>query len=185
MENIEKAMQNFDAKGREIFQRTPIPFEAFLHLLAVRPELVIRNVFQLFHDMIKSYVDDPIDEYASDPESIHFSYYDTSRLFVEGSDNPFFADRLFANRLFANVEALRFGAQQNKIYIFQGPHGCGKSTFLNNLLMRFEQYTNTIEGLWTGLRTFLRPFRGVSKHFLSGYGSSPKFSVKTGRRGMA
>jgi len=165
MENIEKAMQNFDAGGREIFQRTPIPFEAFLRLLVVQPELVVRNVFQLFHDMIKSYVDEPIDEYASDPESIHFSFYDSSRLFVEGADNPFFADRLFANRLFANVEALRFGAQQNKIYIFQGPHGCGKSTFLNNLLMRFEQYTNTMEGssfetVWRLDRTILREARG-------------------------
>jgi len=33
----------------------------------------------------------------------------------------------------------------------------------------FEVHTNSIEGLWTGLRNFLRPFRGVSKHFLSGY----------------
>jgi transposase len=32
-----------------------------------------------------------------------------------------------------------------------------------------EVHTNTAEGLWTGLRAFLRPFRGVSKHFLSGY----------------
>ena len=28
---------------------------------------------------------------------------------------------------------------------------------------------NTMEGIWTGLRNFLRPFRGVSKHFLAGY----------------
>jgi transposase-like protein len=32
-----------------------------------------------------------------------------------------------------------------------------------------EVHVNTIEGLWTGLRNFLRLFRGVSKHFLSGY----------------
>lgn len=32
-----------------------------------------------------------------------------------------------------------------------------------------EAHTNTIEGLWAGLRTFLRPFRGVSKLFVSGY----------------
>jgi transposase-like protein len=32
-----------------------------------------------------------------------------------------------------------------------------------------KAHTNTIEGLWAGLRTFLRPFRGVSKLFLSGY----------------
>jgi transposase-like protein len=33
----------------------------------------------------------------------------------------------------------------------------------------FEVHTNSAEGMWTGLRNFLRPFRGVSKHFLCGY----------------
>jgi transposase-like protein len=32
-----------------------------------------------------------------------------------------------------------------------------------------EVHNNTIEGLWTGLRNHLRPFRGVNKWFLSGY----------------
>jgi transposase-like protein len=32
-----------------------------------------------------------------------------------------------------------------------------------------EVHINTLEGLWTGARNFLRPFRGVSKWFLSGY----------------
>jgi transposase len=32
-----------------------------------------------------------------------------------------------------------------------------------------EVHTNTMEGIWTGLRNFLRPFRGVSKHYLSQY----------------
>ncbi len=32
-----------------------------------------------------------------------------------------------------------------------------------------EVHTNTLEGLWTGLRNFLRPFRGVSKWFLDEY----------------
>ena len=32
-----------------------------------------------------------------------------------------------------------------------------------------EVHTNTMEGTWTGLRDFLRPFRGVSKWFLAGY----------------
>lgn len=33
----------------------------------------------------------------------------------------------------------------------------------------FETHTNSIEGLWTGLRNFLRPFRGVHKRYLPGY----------------
>ncbi len=32
-----------------------------------------------------------------------------------------------------------------------------------------EGHNNTMEGIWTGLRNFLRPFRGVSKWFLSQY----------------
>jgi len=32
-----------------------------------------------------------------------------------------------------------------------------------------EVHCNTIEGIWTGLRNFLRPFRGVSKHYLAAY----------------
>ncbi len=32
-----------------------------------------------------------------------------------------------------------------------------------------EVHCNTCEGAWTGLRNFLRPFRGVSKHYLAQY----------------
>ena len=32
-----------------------------------------------------------------------------------------------------------------------------------------EVHCNTLEGLWTGLRNFLRPFRGVSKWYLAQY----------------
>jgi transposase len=32
-----------------------------------------------------------------------------------------------------------------------------------------EVHTNTIEGLWTTARNFLRPFRGVHKKYLHGY----------------
>jgi len=32
-----------------------------------------------------------------------------------------------------------------------------------------EVHTNNAEGMWTGLRNFLRPFRGLHKKYLSGY----------------
>jgi transposase len=44
-----------------------------------------------------------------------------------------------------------------------------------------EVHTNTAEGMWTGLRNFLRPFRGVSKHFLSGYVAIYEFHVNLKR----
>lgn len=40
-----------------------------------------------------------------------------------------------------------------------------------------EVHTNTTEGMWSGLRTFLRVFRGVSKHYLSGYVALHEFHV--------
>ena len=146
MDYIETAMQNLDRIISDRHQHPPIQFEAFLKVLTEKPSAVMRNVFQVFYDMIKTYVDETQNEHHEDPEAIRFIKYDCTRLFVEASDHPFFADRLFANRFMNQVEALRRGAQQNKIYIFDGPPGCGKSTFLNNLLMKFEEYTKTEEG---------------------------------------
>jgi len=147
MDNIKKAIQHLNHSMSKWDQRTPIPFNEFLEILTARPSEVIRNVFQVFHDMVKFYIGEGIDEHPDDPESIHYVSYDCSKLFVEGADHPFFADRPFANRLISLVEALKRGAQQNKIYIFEGPPGCGKSTFLNNLLKKFEEFANTQEGL--------------------------------------
>ncbi len=156
-------MQHLDWNASERDQRTPISFDTFLNELASKPFIVLRNGFQVFHDMIKAYLGDGIDEYPDDPESINFVYYDCRKLFVEDSDHPFFADRLFANRLINLIEALKRGAQQNKIYIFEGPHGSGKSTFLNNLLLKFEEYANTevgmrFETLWRLNRKILGSF---------------------------
>jgi transposase-like protein len=41
----------------------------------------------------------------------------------------------------------------------------------------FETHTNTEEGTWAGLRTFLRPFRGVHKRSLAGYVAIYEFHV--------
>ncbi len=146
-ESIKKALATLNQNMSGLEQRSPIPFEDYLNELHATPPVGMRNVFQVFHDMIKAYLGEGHDEYPDDPESIHYVFYDCSKLFVEGTDHPFFADRLFANRLISLVEALKRSAQQNKIYLFKGPPGCGKSTFLNNLLMKFEEYANTDAGL--------------------------------------
>ncbi|MFO7885685.1 MAG: serine protein kinase PrkA [Desulfobacteraceae bacterium] len=125
----------------------PVSFYHFLDLLSENPSLIIRNIFQTFYDMMTTHVDVIDDSIADDPDEFNFTDYDCSRLFEEGSDNPYFTDRLFANRLMKHMEGLRHGAQQNRIYIFYGPHGCGKSTFLNNLLKKFEKYANTPGGM--------------------------------------
>ena len=146
MNRVKDAMENLDQEVSRHECEVPISYNHFLKELAEKPTWIIRNVFQVFHDMVKAYVGEGYDEYPNDPESISFVYYDCGKLLVDGADHPFFADRVFANRLISHVEAFKRGAQQNKIYIFDGPHGCGKSTFLNNLLLKFEEYANTEEG---------------------------------------
>ena len=44
-----------------------------------------------------------------------------------------------------------------------------------------EAHTNTCEGMWAALRTFLRPFRGVHKRNLSGYVALHEFRVNLKR----
>lgn len=143
---IKQAVLKLNKDMKAFDQLNTIPFAAFLELLSNNPRAIIRNVFQVFQDMMVHYVGEGFDEYPDDPESIGFIYYDCGPLLAEGTDRPFFADRLFANRLVNLAKALRKGAQQNKIYIFEGPPGCGKSTFLNNLLLKFEAYANTEAG---------------------------------------
>jgi predicted Ser/Thr protein kinase len=146
MPDIETILKQLSRTIVEREKGGTLSYQEFMQLVAERPAATMRNVFQLFHDMVLSYVSQGVDEYPDDPESINFANYDTRRLFVENSDRPFFADRLFANRLLNHVAAMKSGARQNKIYIFEGPPGSGKSTFLNNLLLKFEEYANTEAG---------------------------------------
>ena len=146
MEHIRNAMHNLEDSQRGLDRAQTVTFEQFLIVLRARPETLIRNVHQVFHDMVMASVEMGQDEYPEDPESINFVAYDTKDLFETGTDNPFFADRIFANRLMNMIEGFRGGTQQNKIYIFDGPPGCGKSIFLNNLLRKFQEYTNSEDG---------------------------------------
>src|SRR3989344_4996950 len=146
MPDAKEAMVFLESEIRKTKKRAVLSFEEYLDLMRQEPERVLRNIFQLFYDMVKSYVGEGVDEHPGDPESIGFVKYDCSRLFAEGVDNPFFADRLFANRFIRQVESLKQGFQQNRVYAYDGPSGCGKSTFLNNTLRTFESYTRTKEG---------------------------------------
>jgi predicted Ser/Thr protein kinase len=164
MPDIETVLKQLSRTIVEREKGGVISFEEYMKLVAEQPISIVRNVFQIFHDMVLSSVTEGVDEYPDDPESINYSNYDTRRLFVENSDRPFFADRLFANRLLNHVSAMKSGARQNKIYIFEGPPGSGKSTFLNNLLLKFEEYANseagrTYEVVWHLDRAILARFK--------------------------
>ena len=146
MSDVDRAIKHLNRKISAREHSQTIPFDEYLRILALRPDAIVRNVFQTFHDMIHTYVGVVRDEYPDDPESIHYVNYDCSNLFVNDTDRPFFADRLFANRLINHVDEMKGSARQNKIYIFEGPPGSGKSTFLNNLLLKFEEYANSEAG---------------------------------------
>ena len=143
---IEDAIQflneNLDKKYSEL-----IDFKSFLELVHKNPQTHFRNIFQLFYDMFKYYVGEGKDEYSGDTQSIHYMHYDFSKIFEKDSDKPFFAGRVFKNRLMKVINALISGTHQNKIYIFRGPPGSGKSIFLYNLLRKFEEYTALPEGM--------------------------------------
>lgn len=147
MDSIKAAMDGLDRRSIVKGESTYITFEHYLKKLIEKPEITLRNIFQVFHDMVISHIGEGIDEYPGDPESIKYLKFNCYSLFAYETDRPFFADRIFANRFVNLVKALKRGAQQNKVYIFRGPPGCGKSTFLNNLLLKFEEYANTEDGM--------------------------------------
>ncbi len=128
-------------------KRPTISFDEFLNEIRKNPELVFRDIFQFFHDMVKHYIPEGVDEYGVQKESIGYVNYDTKNLFSSDIHDPFFADRLFANRFMKLVEGFKSNIQKNRIYLFEGPPGSGKSTFLNNLLHKLEEYSKLKEGI--------------------------------------
>lgn len=124
-----------------------IPFANFLQEIAKNPKHIFRNINQMVHDMINHYIPQGINEYPNDPESINFIKYNTNKLFVEGLETPFFADRLLANQLIQVIRSLRQGVMKNKMLVFVGPPGSGKSTFLNNFIEKLEHYSRTEKGV--------------------------------------
>ncbi|MBU0519368.1 serine protein kinase PrkA [bacterium] len=141
-----ESLYNLSKVIREKERRSPILFNDFLHLLSEDPIYVLRDSFQQFHDMVHYFVPEGKDDYIVSDESIGFVHWDFNNLFVNRCDEPFFADRLFANRFMRLIDGFRKGMQKNNIYLFEGPPGSGKSLFLNNLLLKLEEYARIDEG---------------------------------------
>ena len=144
-----KALSNLGNKLRNKEIRQPITYDEFLDIAAKKPKHIFRDIFQVFYDMVHYYVDSmPLDNKTrqNGSSSVEFEDFNCSNLFENNCDNPFFADRLFINRFLKLTDGFKKGVQNNNIFLFEGPPGSGKSTFLNNLIQKFEDYTKTPEG---------------------------------------
>lgn len=152
MESSEKTFQNIEeliakAIGTEPKEvRAPIPFYEFMELVAKEPKFYLRDVFQLFYDMVFYYVKKgPF--YRTNINLPQISrQYDLTNLLVKDCDNPFFADHIFADRFVDLVNSLKRRTSQNHLILFEGPPGSGKSTFLNNLAQKVEGFAQLPEG---------------------------------------
>jgi predicted Ser/Thr protein kinase len=161
---LEASLRKIAGELRHLDAYDNITFNEFLYFASKEPELIFRDVFMYFHDMINYYVPEGEDDFEVSSESVGFVKYNFDGLFVENCTDPFFADRLFANRFMNLVNAFSKGVQNNQIILFEGPPGSGKSTFLNNLLNKFEAYSKTQEGIfYTSLwRLDTRVFEGYN-----------------------
>lgn len=132
--------------NEKIDSQVILTYNDFLNEVANAPRIHLRNIFQYFHDMVRTFVPEGKDEYPETPDSVGFLYYDMHKLLEEGVDEPFFADRLFANRFMKLIDGLQTGGYRNQIYLIEGPAGSGKSTFLNNLLKKLQDYSRLPQG---------------------------------------
>ncbi len=169
-----EALINLGHQLRDQDPREWIHFNDILHWASEEPELVFRDIFSYFHDLINHYVPEGIDEYGEHEDSIGFLHYNFNKLFVDDTEDPFFADRLFANRLMNLVKEFKKGIQNNHIYLFEGPPGSGKSTFLNNLLQKLESYNRIRDGAMfrTVWRIDIRKVGGLA--FMQGDSKNPE-----------
>ncbi len=127
------------------YSKVPFSFNDFIFQLNRRPLVILRDIFQLFSDMVNHYV--KIIPKSTKNKNKPLPRYITAGLFEKDCESPFFADMLFANRFMEMANAMRKGVQINRIYLFEGPPGSGKSTFLNNLINKLQEYTHLPEGI--------------------------------------
>lgn len=146
MAGIEDLMDDLGNRLNAEKHLVRLSFAGYLGKLRVNPRPLLRDIFQLVHDMVAYYVPPGVDEFPDDPESVGYRAWDFTSLFIRESESPYFADRLFGNRFMSLISSFDQVVDRNKIYIFEGPPGSGKSTFLKNFLEKFEIYMLTDEG---------------------------------------
>lgn len=143
--SLEKFIEeNSQIKERDV--RPTIPFEEFTILIKQNPKHYLRDIFQFFYDMIFHYIEKMPEKKASKIFSQITEQFNLDGLLVKNCDNPFFADNLFAKRFLELLSTIKRISGQNRLILFEGPPGSGKSTFLNNLIQKAEEYASTSDG---------------------------------------
>jgi predicted Ser/Thr protein kinase len=144
--NVKSALENLVENLNTKEVSPSLTFDEYLNSVHGNPYLLLRNIFQLFDDMIEHYVGHGVDSSPNDPD-LNIVYFDCSKMLVKDLDMPFYADKFLANQIVSLAKSFRSGNQQNKIYMFKGSPGSGKTTFLNNLLSRVEEYSQSDAGI--------------------------------------
>ncbi|MGB9851621.1 MAG: serine protein kinase PrkA [Candidatus Kapaibacteriota bacterium] len=145
METFVENFFNSLGKTERKIVREPIRYEDFLQKVAENPSFYLRDVFQFFYDMVFYYVKKR-DFKGKRATSKIFEEFDIDGLMVKDCENPFFADPVFAERFVDLVKSFKKRTLQNHLILFEGPPGSGKSTFLNNLVNKIEEYARTEVG---------------------------------------
>ena len=83
MRDLSKAMETINRAESGWEQRPVLSFAEFLQELIEQPTWIMRNVYQVYHDMIRTFITAENEEYPDDPESIGYLNYDCSKLFAE------------------------------------------------------------------------------------------------------
>jgi len=76
-----------------------LEFDAFMNEFSRVGPSILRNIYQIFHDMIHYYAYEVKDGIPFDAEAIGFLNYNFDKIFIQDTEKPFFSDRLFSKSI--------------------------------------------------------------------------------------